>query len=92
MAAQYKVPTKQNLKAVRIFDAVRNTQDSAIFDTDTNLVIGFSADRPYYPVGGFEAIEMIVNDGGLVPGSEVWGFECEHLHDEVYRLVDREAA
>lgn len=88
MARKYVVPAQQNLKAVWIFYSEQNTRVAALLDADKNLLIGFSPSQPYHPLGGYEAVAKIAEaDAGLTPGSEVWGFVCECLNDNVYRLA-----
>lgn len=87
MPKRYAVPEQQNLKAVMVYYPTLNISEAALLDLDTQLLIGL-CETPvvYHPVGGLSAIESIV-ESGLVPNSEVWGVECEHLYDEVYRLA-----
>lgn len=72
-----------NLKSITIFDPQTNARDSVLFDTKTGMVLGFNELAPYYAAGG---AQMIIDNGGLVEASEVYGFECWHCCDNTYRL------
>lgn len=86
---KYTIPEKQNLKAIVVFDPRTHTRNSALLDADRQVVIGLNPERPYHPALG--AIK-IIEAGGFVPGSELYGFECFHVHDDLYRLGALEEA
>lgn len=85
-ATAYLIGSSQELKTVFVFSPVENIQTAALLDVSRGEVIGHDSSRPYYPAGGASACESIINGGGFVPGSKLYGFECFHCHDDVYRL------
>lgn len=86
MPEQYTIAAQQNLRAIQLFYPKTNTREPALFDGNKKVVIGLDNPTPYHPVGGWEAVKSVV-EHGLVPDSLIWGFECEHLHDDVYKLI-----
>lgn len=84
---KYQIGYIQRLKAVRVYDPQKNVYHSAILDMSKKVIIGFDDTSPYYPVGGYLAVNEIVQEKtGIVPKSTIFGFECWRCHDDVYRL------
>lgn len=83
----YTIGAQQNLQAVRVYDPSANSYTPALLDADKQLIVGFGAGGPYFPVGGSEATEEIASsECGLVPDSEIYGFHCVHCGDDIYRI------
>ncbi|HHJ3080241.1 TPA: hypothetical protein ACPVZG_004092 [Vibrio parahaemolyticus] len=74
----------QKLTPVIVFYPQSNARKAALLDEHNNLV-GFETDRLYHPAGGIAGCQQIA-DSGLVVGSEYYGYECRHAHDNVYVL------
>jgi hypothetical protein len=86
MPTQYVISDVQNLKAVQVYYPLKNVSEAALLDVDKQVLIGLDKEPYiYHPVGGWSAVESIV-ESGLVPNSTIWGIECEHLYDDTYRL------
>lgn len=84
----YTIGAVENLQAVRVYEPNANAYTPALLDADKQLIVGFRAAGPYFPAGGSEATEEIAAaECGLVPGSEIYGFECISCNDDVYLLV-----
>lgn len=86
-ATPYTVAENQSYEAVIVFYPQTNERSAALLDTNTNKIIGLHGPdlKPYHPAGGMAAVKQIVGSG-LVVGHTIYGFECWHCHDNVYRL------
>jgi hypothetical protein len=76
-----------NLQIVRVFYPKVNRCEAALFDMTRSRIIGFDYSRPYHPAGGHDALKnIIIDQGGLVPGSTIYGFACWLRDDDRYQL------
>jgi hypothetical protein len=84
LSTPYTFGNSSTLKAVTLFTPRTNARDSVMLDTATGKIIGFDNDRPF--ISACDAQTVITEGGGIVSGALVFGFDCYHCHDDIYRL------
>lgn len=83
-----KYEAGQKLELVSILDRKTQIETPVLMHVPTGLIIGVHLPKaqpsPYTPEGGEAALIEIVDAGGFVPKSYIFGFICNHIGGHLY--------
>lgn len=83
-----RVTSDFKIDIVSILDRKLQIETSVLRNINTGLIIGVHLPKfkpkPYTPEGGYEALQDILNFGGFVRGSYLYGFKCNHIGGHLY--------